>query len=79
MVLVLLIALRLRAARQLWLAMQEAGQILALVEEIYAGVALAWTSDSASMRGLGPTLVIDSQPPQPEIEFSLTEHIGLEA
>jgi len=77
--LVLLIALQLRAARQLRLAMQEMGQILDLVEEIYAGAALAWTSDSASRLDLMPTAALAQKPPRLEIEFSASEYTVLGA
>jgi Bacterial SH3 domain len=79
MVLVLMIALQLRAARQLRLAMQEMGQILDLVEEIYAGATLALTSDRASTRGPMSTAALAQRPAQPEIEFSPTEYTVLGA
>jgi hypothetical protein len=78
-VLVLLIALQLRAARQLQLAMQEMGQILDLVEEIYAGAALAWTSDGVSRLGPMPAAALAQQPPRLDIEFSPSEYTVLEA
>ncbi len=79
MVLVLSIALQVRAARHLRRAMQEVGQILDILEEIYAGGALARTSDSGAMQN-PMTAEALAQPPLPQgIEFSPTEYIVLEA
>jgi SH3-like domain-containing protein len=77
-VLVLSIALQLRAARQLRRAMQEMGEILDMVEEIYADGALARTTP----RGV-PTKPISAAAParQPQplvIEFSPIERAVLD-
>ena len=79
MVLVLSIALQLRAARQLRRAMQEVGQILDIVEEIYAGGMLARTSDSGPILNPMAAEALSQQPPPPGIEFSPTEYMVLEA
>jgi SH3-like domain-containing protein len=79
MVLVLSIALQLRAARQLRQAMQEVGQILDIVEEIYAGGVLARTSDSGAMLNPMTAEVPAQQPPPLGVEFSPTESMVLEA
>jgi SH3-like domain-containing protein len=79
MVLVLSITLQLRAARQLRQAMQEVGQILDIVEEIYAGGVLARTSDSSTMLNPMTAEARAQQPPPPGIEFSPTEYMVLEA
>jgi len=79
MVLVLSIALQLRAARQLRQAMQEVGQILNIVEEIYAGGMLARTSDSGTMLNPMTAEAPGQQPPPPGVEFSPTEYMVLEA
>jgi SH3-like domain-containing protein len=79
MVLVLSIALQLRAARQLRQAMQEVGQILNIVEEIYAGGMLVRTNDSGTMLNPMTAEVPAQQPPPPGIEFSPTEYMVLEA
>jgi Bacterial SH3 domain len=78
MVLVLSIALQLRAARQLRRAMQEMGEILDMVEEIYTDGALARTP----VRGV-PTKPISAavparQPQPPRIEFSSIERAVLD-
>ena len=78
MVLVLSIALQLRAARQLRRAMQEVGQILDIVEEIYAGGMMARTSDSGAMLNPMKAEALAQQPPPPGIEFSPTEDLVLE-
>ena len=79
MVLVLSIALQLRAARQLRQAMQEVGQILNIVEEIYAGGMLARTNDSGTRLNPMTAEAVAQQPPPPGVEFSPTEHMVLEA
>ena len=79
MVLVLSIALQLRAARQLRQAMQEVGQILNIVEEIYAGGMLAQTNDSGTMLNPMTAEAPAQQPPPLGIEFSPTEYMVLEA
>lgn len=79
MVLVLSIALQLRAARQLRQAMQEVGQILNIVEEIYAGGMLARTNDSGTVLNPMTAEAPAHQPPPPGIEFSPTEYMVLEA
>jgi SH3-like domain-containing protein len=79
MVLVLSIALQLRAARQLRQAMQDVGQILDIVEEIYAGGVLARTSDSGAMLNPMTAEVPAQQPPPLGVEFSPTESMVLEA
>jgi SH3-like domain-containing protein len=79
MVLVLSIARQLRAARQLRQAMQEVGQILNIVEEIYAGGMLVRTNDSGTMLNPMTAEVPAQQPPPPGIEFSPTEYMVLEA
>ena len=79
-VLVLAIGLQLRAARQLRRAMQEVGQILDIVEEIYAGGLMARTSDRGGM--LTPMVAekaLGQQTPPPRIEFSPAESMVLEA
>ncbi len=78
-VLVLSIALQLRAARQLRWAVQEVGQLLDIVEEIYTGGMMGRRSDSAAIGEpvTGAALAGKSAPPG--IEFSPTEDIVLKA
>jgi SH3-like domain-containing protein len=78
-VLVLSIALQLRAARQLRRATQEMGQILDLVEGIYADGALTRAHDGDAARLPLPADASTHQPPRPLIEFSPIEHAVLEA
>lgn len=78
-VLVLSIALQLRATRQLRRATQEMGQILDLVEGIYADGALTRAPDSDAARLPLPAGASTHQPPRPLIEFSPIEHAVLEA
>jgi hypothetical protein len=78
-VLVLSIALQLRATRQLRRATQEMGQILDLVEGIYADGALTRAPDSDAARLPLPADASAHQPPRPLIEFSPIEHAVLEA
>jgi hypothetical protein len=77
--LMLSIALQVRAARHLRRAMQEVGQILGLLEEIYAGGALARTNDSAAMRQPMTAEALAQQPLLQGIEFSSTECMVLQA
>jgi hypothetical protein len=79
MVLVPSIAFQVRAARHLRRAMQEVGQILEMLEEIYAGGALARTSDSGAMLNPMTAEALAQQPPSQGIEFSPIESIVLEA
>jgi hypothetical protein len=78
-VLVLSIALQLRASRQLRQVMQEMGQIVDIVDEIYAGGALSRKSDTVA--ALNPMLPEASAPqiPRPVFEFSPIEQAVLEA
>jgi hypothetical protein len=78
-VLVLSIALQLRATRQLRRATQEMGQILDLVEGIYADGALTRAPDSDAARLPLPADASTHQPPRPLIEFSPIEHAVLQA
>jgi SH3-like domain-containing protein len=78
-VLVLSIALQLRAAGQLRRAMREMGQILDLVEEIYAGGASTRTRHSGVPISPAPPEASTHQPQLPMIEFSPMEHAMLEA
>jgi SH3-like domain-containing protein len=78
-VLVLSIALQLRASRQLRRAMQEMGQILDIVEEICVDGALARTSGSSIAMNPMPAEASGYEPPRPVIEFAPIEHAVLEA
>jgi hypothetical protein len=78
MLLLLSFALQVRTARRLRRARQEVGQILDLLDEIYAGGALARTGETPaiphSMTADAPT-----QPPRRQgIEFSPTEGMVLQ-
>jgi hypothetical protein len=75
MVLALSIAFQVRAARHLRRAMQEVGQILDMLEEIYAGGALARTSDSGAMLHPMTAEALAQQPLPQGIEFSPIEYI----
>jgi hypothetical protein len=77
-VLVLSIALQLRAARQLRRAMQEMGEILDMVEEIYADGALARTTVKGAPTKPIPAAVQARQPQPPMIEFSPIERAVLD-
>jgi uncharacterized protein YgiM (DUF1202 family) len=79
MVLALSIAFQVRAARHLRRAMQEVGQILDMLEEIYAGGALARTSDSGAMLHPMTAEALAQQPLPQGIEFSPIEYIVLQA
>jgi hypothetical protein len=59
--------------------MQEVGQILDLLEEIYAGGALARTSDTGAMLHPMTPEALAQQPRLQGVEFSSTECIVLEA
>jgi hypothetical protein len=78
-VLIFSIALQLRASRQLQRAMQEMGQIVDIVEEIYTGSALSRTSDTVA--ALNPMLPEAPAPqvPRSVFEFSPIECAVLEA
>ncbi len=78
-VLALAIAFQLRAARQLRRAMQEMGQILNIVEEIYTGGALAPQGDRVAAGMPTPAEALGHQPPAPGLEFSVIEQAVLEA
>jgi Bacterial SH3 domain len=79
MVLLLSIGLQLRAARHLRRALQDMGQILDSVEEIYIGGMLARTRDSDI--ALYPTAaeILAQQQTRPGVAFSPTEFTVLEA
>jgi hypothetical protein len=79
MMLVLSIALQVRAARNLRRAMQEAGQILDLLEEIYAGGTLARMSDSGAPLHSMTAETLAQRPLLHGLEFSPTEYIVLQA
>jgi hypothetical protein len=79
MVLLLSIALQLRAAGHLRRALQEMGQILDIVEEIYNGSMLARARDSDIALHPAAAEILAQQHSPPEIEFSLTEFTVLEA
>jgi Bacterial SH3 domain len=79
MMLVLSIALQVRAARNLRRAMQEVGQILDLLEEIYAGGALARMSDSGAPLHSMTAEALAPRPLLHGLEFSPTECIVLQA
>ncbi|MGH8070300.1 MAG: SH3 domain-containing protein [Candidatus Entotheonellia bacterium] len=78
-VLVLSIALQLRATRQLRRATQEMGQILDIMEGIYADGASTRANDSGAAWLPIPADASAHQPPRPLIEFSPIEHAVLEA
>ncbi len=73
------IALQLRAARQLRWAMQEVGQLLDIVEEIYAGGVMAPRSDSGAKLKPVVGTALSQKAPRPGIEFSATEDLVLQA
>jgi hypothetical protein len=79
MVLVLSIAFQVRAARHLRRAMQEVGQILDMLEEIYPGGALSRTSDSAATLNPMTAEALTQQPLPQGLELSPIESIVLEA
>jgi hypothetical protein len=79
MALVLSIALQLRGARQLRRAMQEIGQILEIVEGIYADAASAPANDSGTMMPPMSAEASTHQILRPLIEFSPVEQAVLEA
>jgi SH3-like domain-containing protein len=79
MVLVLSVTLHLRAARQLRRAMQEMGQILDMVEGLYAGSTLARTNDRDTTLNPMPAEALAQRAPRSGIEFSPTENAVLEA
>jgi hypothetical protein len=80
MVLVLSVTLQLRAARQLRRAMQEMGQILDIVEELYAGSTLARTHEGdTTLNPMPPAEALVQQTARLRIEFSPIEHTVLEA
>jgi hypothetical protein len=80
MVLVLSVTLQLRAARQLRQAMQEMGQILDIVEELYAGSILARTNEEdTTLNPMPPAEALVQQTTRLRIEFSPIEHTVLEA
>jgi hypothetical protein len=79
MVLVLSVTLQLRAARQLHRAMQEMGQILDIVEELYVGSTLARTNDGdTTLNPMPPAEALAQQTARLRIEFSPIENTVLE-
>jgi hypothetical protein len=77
--LLLSMALQMRGAKQLRRAMQEIGQILTIVEEIYINAART----SGNRSGTAMPLTVDTAPSQqnlsPSLEFSPAEQAVLEA
>jgi hypothetical protein len=78
LVLVLSATLQLRAARQLRRIMQEMGQILDIMEELYAGSTLTWTNDRAAMLHFVAAEALPQQTQCPTVEFSAIENTVLE-
>jgi SH3-like domain-containing protein len=79
LLLVLSVTLQLRSSRQLRRTLQDMGQILDLVEEVYGTGVLARTSDSSAALPPMPAEDLAQQPGRPGIEFSPLEYAVLEA
>jgi SH3-like domain-containing protein len=79
MILVLSIVLQLCAARQLRQAMREMGEILNVVEEIYADTAIARANDRSIAMDQMAAEISAHQPPHPVIEYSPIEYAALES
>ncbi len=77
--LLLSIALQLRGARQLRRAMQEIGQILATVEEMYTDAAMTPVREGGTTVPLTAVEASTEQSLHPRIEFSPVEQAVLEA
>jgi SH3-like domain-containing protein len=79
LLLVLSVTLQLRSSRQFRRTLQDMGQILDLVEEVYGTGVLARTSDSSAALPPMPAEDLAQQPGRPGIEFSPLEYAVLEA
>jgi uncharacterized protein YgiM (DUF1202 family) len=79
MALVLSIALQLRGAKHLRRAMQEIGQILAIVEEMYTDAAMTPVKENDTMIPLRAVQASTQESLRPLIEFSPVEQAVLEA
>jgi SH3-like domain-containing protein len=77
--LILAISFQLKAARQLRRAMQEMGQILDIVDDIYAHGMLARTGDGEAMAKALSESISAPQLETPSIQFSGLEHAMLQA
>jgi SH3-like domain-containing protein len=79
LLLVLSVTLQLRSSRQLRRTLQDMGQILDIVEEVYGAGVLARTNDSSATLPPMPAADLAQQPVRPEIEFSALEYAVLKA
>jgi SH3-like domain-containing protein len=79
LLLVLSVTLQLRSSRQLRRTLQDMGQILDIVEEVYGAGVLARTNDSSATLPPMPAEDLAQQPVRPRIEFSALEYAVLEA
>jgi SH3-like domain-containing protein len=79
LLLVLSITLQLRSSRQLQRTLQDMGQILDLMEQMYGAGVLARASDSSAAPPPIPAEGPAQQPGRPGIEFSPLEYAVLEA
>jgi SH3-like domain-containing protein len=79
LLLLLSITLQLRSSRQLRRTLQDMGQILDIMEEVYGAGVLARTSDRRTAMPPMPAEDLTQQPVRPGIEFSPLESAVLEA
>jgi SH3-like domain-containing protein len=79
LLLVLSTTLQLRSSSQLRRTLQDMGQILDLVEQVYSAGALARASDSSAALPPMPADDLAQQPVRPGVEFSALEYAVLQA
>jgi SH3-like domain-containing protein len=79
LLLVLSTTLQLRSSSQLRRTLQDMGQILDLVEQVYGAGALARASDSSAALPPMPADDLAQQPVRPGVEFSALEYAVLQA